>query len=99
MFCEECGNEVKNNADICISCGVPIVNHNTNDKNNNGTIKTILGIFAVIIGIMIISIFLWIMTMDEKTWQGCDNWCINFRSEGYNSYLECHNDCMGEWDW
>ncbi len=59
MFCQNCGNELNNNAVICVKCGVPITPIST--KSNKGHIS--LPIISLITGLMgILTLF------DDSGW-------------------------------
>ena len=32
MFCQDCGNEIKEKAVICVNCGIPIIKNESNKK-------------------------------------------------------------------
>ncbi len=46
--------------------------------------------------LLLISITLFIVACDSKSWDGCDNWCDDYSSKNFKSYLHCHNDCMDD---
>ena len=56
MFCKNCGNEIDDNADVCIKCGhaVKPVQENEKDYNEPKTeIGVLLGLFLGVIGLLI----------------------------------------------
>lgn len=50
MFCKDCGNEIKDNAVICVNCGVAIVGNKSNKKPHISVpiISLIFGLFGIV---------------------------------------------------
>ena len=46
--------------------------------------------------IFIISLSLFLLNCDSQTIEGCDYWCDDFATKGFSTYLQCHNECMGD---
>ena len=60
MFCKNCGNEIDDNADVCIKCGHAVNPIQTNEKNFNEPktgmgvlLGLLLGLIGLVIGILI----------------------------------------------
>ena len=60
MFCKNCGNEIDDNADVCIKCGHAVNPIQTNDKSFNEPktgmgilLGLLLGLIGLVIGILI----------------------------------------------
>lgn len=53
-FCENCGNEIKENAEVCLNCGKiinkNIINNNTNNNGYNNRSKIGAGILGILFG-------------------------------------------------
>ncbi len=52
MYCENCGNKVEENADICLKCGVFLKKNN--QKNSSSSPKIGKGIASLVLGIVAI---------------------------------------------
>ena len=54
MFCKKCGNEVNDEAVICIHCGCELDNGKTKDNNQSKTgIGVVMALFLGVIGLII----------------------------------------------
>ena len=54
MFCRKCGNEVHDEAVICIHCGCELDNGKTRDNNQSKTgIGVVMALFLGVIGLII----------------------------------------------
>lgn len=48
-FCQNCGNELKENQEICLKCGVKVSN-STTSNNPNAKSKMAAGLFGIFLG-------------------------------------------------
>ena len=52
MFCRQCGNEIPDEAAICVKCGVATVKHPVAVSGAVGKSKTTYILFAVLLGLL-----------------------------------------------
>ena len=51
MFCKDCGKEIKDNAIICIHCGVSTISDNSSDEQKEWLVTLLLSFFLGYLGI------------------------------------------------
>ena len=52
-YCSNCGNEIKENEDICLKCGILLKNGNNQNINNPGKGLSIAGMILGIISLLL----------------------------------------------
>lgn len=56
MYCQNCGQEVNDNAVVCVHCGCPLKSNGSIANSENKTVSTtglLLGLFLGLIGLII----------------------------------------------
>lgn len=49
-FCQNCGNELNENQDICLKCGVKVKNNSSSNSDPNAKSKMAAGLFGIFLG-------------------------------------------------
>ena len=49
-FCQNCGNELNENQDICLKCGVKVKNNSSSNNDPNAKSKMAAGLFGIFLG-------------------------------------------------
>ena len=52
MYCEKCGKEIEDSAEVCIFCGVPTKNYKKEQKNKLATVGFVLSFFFALPGLV-----------------------------------------------
>ena len=53
-FCSKCGNELLDEAVMCPKCGCPVNEKNSLKKQNNDSLRKVVGVILILISLTII---------------------------------------------